>query len=345
MTSAPSFKEQPVTGDGPVRTRTDRRWLIGVWVVVALFAAITVAWSIHVDVPIRDPNGRMFVRRLVLSLGLFAAFCALDAGYRLRSSRLTAARFAETIRTKWTGPRLLIAVTGLLAYHLVYLLYHNLKSWVVFQDVQDDRLLRLDAWMLGGHSPAALLHDLLGQQVAAHVLAGVYEAFSYLVTVSFVACVVFSRQIRNGYVFLTSAIWTWILGAGAYYLIPSLGPFASAPEEFAGLSRTFIDSRQANLLADRAHLLQHPEAGDAFASIGAFASLHVGFTFMILLMMRYYGFRRATQAMTVFLIGTIVATLYFGYHFIIDDIAGLLLGYLAVVLGRRTVFPRGRPSP
>lgn len=333
-----------MTDDGPARKAHDHRWLIAVWAVVALFAAVTVAWSIHVGVPVRDPHGRMFADKFVLSLGLFAAFCLLDACYRLRHGRLSAAAVVGELRAKWTGARLLIALSGLLAYHLVYLFYHNLKSWVVFQDVHDDALLRLDKWLLGGHSPAVLLHDLFGQHVAAYILAGWYESFSYLVTISFVSCVVFSARIRRGYVFLTSAIWAWILGTASYYLIPSLGPFASAPDEFAGLSRTFIVSRQDNLLADRAHLLHHPEAGDAFASIGAFASLHVGFTFMILLMMRYYGFRRATQAMTVFLVGTIIATLYFGYHFLLDDAAGLLLGYLAVRLGRWTVYP-GRRSP
>ena len=43
---------------------------------------------------------------------------------------------------------------------------------------------RWDRWLFLGHSPAVLLHDLLGQHVAAYVLMVVYESFSTLVIVA-----------------------------------------------------------------------------------------------------------------------------------------------------------------
>lgn len=329
----------------PVGRLRDHAWLIRFGGVVGLFALITIVWSYVVDVPIRDPGGSMFLRRVLLSIGLFAALAVVDAALRLGRGAYDPRALVAKLRQRWSSRRLALAAAGLLGYHLVYLLYHNIKSWVVFMDVQDEGLLRLDNWMMFGHSPAVLLHDLLGQHTAAIALAIVYEAFSYLVTLSFVSALVFANRIRDGYVYVTSAIWAWILGAFAYYMIPTLGPFASAPQEFSGLTRTFINSRQDNLLADREYLISNPAAPDAFASIGAFASLHVGFTFMMLLMLRYYGFRRATHAMTIFLFGTIVATIYFGYHYIIDDIAGLALGWSAVALGKWVIYPKSRSRP
>ena len=77
-------------------------------------------------------------------------------------------------------------------------------------------------------------------------------------------------------------------------------------------------------------------------SISAFASLHVAFTCTVLLVTRYYGWRRIAHALTVYLAAVMVATVYFGWHFVVDDIAGVLLALTAFTLGRLMVDPVGR---
>ena len=57
-----------------------------------------------------------------------------------------------------------------------------------------------DRWLFFGHSPAVLLHDLLGQHWAAWGLAYWYETFGTLVLFAVVAPVVFVDRIRDGYV-------------------------------------------------------------------------------------------------------------------------------------------------
>jgi membrane-associated phospholipid phosphatase len=321
------------------------RWLIGVWVVVACFAVVTAIWSQHVGIPLRDPEGRIFRSRLTWSVVWFGLLVLVDVGLRTRRSGWTIRNAVSELRGRWAKERLAIALSGLLAYHLVYVCYRNLKSWDTFNHLRDDELLRLDKWLFFGHSPAHLLHELFGQHAAAYVLTTIYESFTYLVPVSLVAALALADRIRDGYVFLMSAMWVWILGVGSYYLIPTLGPFASAPMDFAQLPHTDVAATQVKYMAERAHLLQHPSAGDAFASISAFASLHVGFTFMVLLMLRYYGFRRATKAMAIYLVAVIIATIYLGWHYVVDDVAGLVLAYLAVLFGRLMIYPKGRPSP
>lgn len=319
----------------------DYRWLVGVWAVVALFAIVTALWSIHVGVPLRDPYGVIFKRRVLWALALFGFLIVVDASLRAGFRPWTMERTAAELRRRWPTDRLVVALTGLLAYHIVYVCYRNLKSWDAFNRPRDGDLLRLDSWLFLGHSPAALLHDLLGQGLAAHILAAIYVSFTHLVPLAFVSGLVFADRIRDGYVFLMSAMWVWILGIASYYLIPSLGPFASAPRVFDGLAHTSITAGQVDYMARRAHLLETPEAPHAFASISAFASLHVAFTFMVLLMLRYFGLRRAARVLGIYLIGVILATIYFGWHFVTDDVAGIVLAYLAVLFARLMMYPRG----
>lgn len=314
------------------------------WVVVVLFGLVTYVRSRQVDLPMRDPRGAIFTARVTLSGVLLIVFAILDAIVRTGRRGWTPRRAVAMLRSRWPLHRVVLVVSGLLAYHVVYACYRNVKSWVAFRDMKDQELLDFERWAFGGSSPAVLLHDMFGESIAPHVFQVIYESFSTLVPISFVAALVFANKIREGYVFLTSAMWAWILGVAAYYMIPSLGPFASAPEEFAGLARTSITATQEKYLAQREQLLSQPQLHDSFASIGAFASLHTGFTFLILLMLRYYGFHRAVKVMVVYLIAVMVSTIYLGWHFVVDDIAGLLLALAAFHLGRLTTYPRGKPS-
>lgn len=320
-------------------------WVATMWVVVAAFAVVTIFRSHQVGIPLRDPSGSVFELRLALSLTLAVLLALVDAGVRVGRSDWSPRRFGAELRRRWPLDRSILVLTGLLAYHIVYVCYRNLKSWVAFKHPHDDSLLSFDKALFAGHSPAVLLHDLLGEHLAAHVLTVIYQSFSYLVPVSFVAALIFANKIREGYVFLASALWIWILGLGTYYLIPSVGPFWSASKEFAGLDPTKVTRTQAKYMTERAEVLAHPGAADSFASISAFASLHVGFTCLIFLMVRYYGFPRATKVMAVYLVAVMISTVYLGWHFVVDVPAGVFIAYLAVMLGRFTIYGRrGRTS-
>ena len=331
---------RPRAGEASPRGQEEYGWLVGVWMLVLLVVILTAAASHHVGVPVRDPNGAWWWWRVGISLGLFALLTVMDAGVRARRAGWTLGRTLDMLRGRWTRRPLTLAMTGLLAYHVVYLCYHNLKSWNVFNEPRDDLLQQWDRWLFLGHSPAGLLHDLFGQDATTYVLTSIYESFSAVVSVSLVAALVFTDRVRHGYVLVVSAMWVWVLGVGAYYLIPSLGPFSSAPEDFAGLPHTSTQETQERYLLQRAHLLADPQAHDATAQVAAFASLHVAMILMIVLMTRYYGLRRVTQAMTVYLAGTVLATVYLGWHFVVDLVGGCAIAYLAVFLGRLTVYPQ-----
>jgi PAP2 superfamily len=328
------LKSSTVPGD----VQSSSAWLLRLWAVVAAFAAVTVVRSFQVDIAFRDPHGAILLTRVALSAGIFAVLVVID-GARRTTGRWTLRGVSRGVRERWTRRRLAEAASVLLAYHVVYFCYHNLKSWDVFNRPRDQLLLSWDRWLFLGHSPAALLHQILGEHVAAYVLLVVYESFSTIVSVSVVAAVVFSDHLRDGAVFIASMVWVWVLGVACYYAIPSIGPFWSAPHTFSGLPHTMVQDTQARYLAQRADLLAHPHAADAFAQVSAFASLHVAVTCVILLTASYYGLRRTTYVLFVFLCGTILATIYLGWHFALDDVAGLAIAWVSMQLGRYTVRP------
>ncbi|MBZ5737171.1 phosphatase PAP2 family protein [Nocardioides mangrovi] len=321
-------------------------WLLRLGALVVVFGAVTLWRSHAVGIGLRDPGGQYLVGKMAISVGVFAVLVVVDAVVRTHRDGRSVRSGREVVRTarrRWTARRLGLAWAALVCYHLVYFCYHNLKSWDVLNAPRDALLARVDQWLFLGHTPAVLLHDVLGEGVAAWVLIGVYESFPTLVTVSFVAAVVLADRVREGAVFIAAMCWAWVLGTVSYYAIPSLGPFHESPQDFAGLPVSIVTRTQALYLAQRDDLLADPAAHDAFAQISAFASLHVAITTVIVLMAAYYRLRRTTIVLSVFLVGTLVATVYLGWHFAVDDLAGLAIGAVAVVLGRLTIDPRRNP--
>jgi membrane-associated phospholipid phosphatase len=314
-------------------------------VIAALFGIVTAIKSEAIGIPLRDPSGSMFRGRLVSMAEALVVLAVLDIAIRVARRGFSREQVGRVVRERLAPLRLVLICSALVAYQTIYVCYRNLKSWDSFNTPRDDDLLAFEKSVFFGHSPAVLLHDLLGQGVAAHILAAIYDSFSSVVLIAVVASVVVLRSLRDGYVFVTAAAILWILGVAAYYLVPTIGPFWSAPHEFAGLARTGVTTAQEHYLVERAHLLQNPEAGDAFASLSAFASLHTAFTFLVLLGAYVYRLRLLSAVLAVYFAGVVIATIYFGWHFVVDDIAGCAMAALALYLGRLAVYPRGRPSP
>ena len=343
MTSSPSLASRPAAEDSADADLRHVGWVAGIWVLVAVFGVVTALWSHHVGVPLRDPGGSMFRSRLTSAADPPWWWWRSCRRWRLRAA--AAPGPCGSLRDRWTWQRLALVLTGLVAYHLVYVCYRNLKSWDAFNTIRDDMLLRCRPLALPRPRPAVLLHDLLGQHAAAYVLVVVYQAFTYLVPLSLVASLVFVTADPRG--LRVPRLRHVGVDPRRRLLLPDPDPRPvrrRAAGVFAGLPHTNITSTQAQYLAERAHMLADPAAPDAFASISAFASLHVGVTCMIWLMMRYYGLRRSSRVMAVYLALVMVATVYFGWHFFVDVVAGVLLAVLAVLLGRFTVYPKDRPT-
>jgi len=292
--------------------------------------------------PVRDPDARYVGSPLALIALICALFVVLDVVPRsVRRSRSSGAGPGETVRRvfteRWWGRRGLIVLVCIIGFYATYLAYRNLKSFLPFVTgnvLNDSWLLGLDQDMFFGHDPATLMHDLLGTGLAAGALSAVYLAFLTFVPLSLGVALVWSSRVSAGLWYVTALTIDWMLGALSYYLLPSLGPVYARPDLFAGLPDTGVSQLQATLLEDRQEVVANPQASDAVQSIAGFASLHVAVILTAALIAQLVGAARlVAAALWTFLGLTVVSTIYFGWHYLIDDLAGAAIGLLAVYLG------------
>ncbi len=316
--------------------------------VLVAFFGIALATSAHIGIPIRDPEGALLGRRMigpVLLMGLFAYLDSLRRAVRLKRGGTTGRLFVLSVvnfRERWWWKRLVLAIVGFMCFAFTYLAYRNLKSFVSLIDYRtyDQQLLAMDRWMAFGNDPASLLHDVLGTGFMAHTLSWIYLIYIPLVAVTVSAALAFVERMREAYVFVATYMWCWILGTASYYAIPTLGPFASRERLFDELPRTNVTRVQESLITHRLELHADNIGDIVVGGIAGFASLHVGIVVAVVLLMRYYRQRLLFWIAVAFLVPTTLATIYFGWHFIVDDLAGLFIGWFSFVLGRATVYPR-----
>ena len=302
-------------------------------------AAAALSAAITLDLPLRDPDnaaGPLYIRLPAIVALLVALDVLPRAVLRRRGGLPFAAAVREVIRSRWSGPRVRLVVVGLGCFYLTYAGYRNLKGFLPFarEGTEDAALLALDGAMGFGSAPSTLLHALLGTGIAAHVLSAVYVAFLAFVPLSLGAALVWCRRLRSGYLYVTVLCLNWLLGALSYYVLPSLGPVFAQPELFAALPPTPVSDLQAMLESDRRAVLEDPRTSDRVHGIAGFASLHVAIVFSAALVCHLLRLPRLVCAgMWAFLLLTVLATIYFGWHYLVDDAAGLVIGGAAVWLG------------
>jgi len=301
-----------------------------------LTAAIT-------GLPLRDPDGFLGPSYVRLPL-IVAAMMALDVVPRVLMRRTPARALAGELRTvlreRWPWSRLAIVASGLATFYVAYVAYRNLKSSLPFvrTHLSDPFLVASDEWFAFGHQPGNVLHELLGTGVAASVLSWVYIFFLTFVPFSLAAALVWSTQLVRGAWYVTALSFNWIIGTFTYYLMPSLGPIYVERFRFADLPATEVSSLQNSLWRNRLEVLADPPATQAVHGIAAFASLHVSFVFTAALMAQIVGLPRVVRwAMWLFVLLTTLATIYFGWHYVVDVIAGFGVGGLSVGLAALAV--------
>jgi hypothetical protein len=301
---------------------------------------LAVVASQSLGLPIRDPEGFLGPAWIRLPLLVLGAFLADVVPRSLWRSRGRLARFREEarkiVREHWTRERVTLVVIGLASFYVTYVGYRNLKNFLPFirEGTQDPLLKAIDEALLFGHDPAIVLHTVLGEGVSAHVLSFIYLIFLPFVPVSVTAWVVWSRNISYGYWYVTAQCLAWALGTASYYAIPSLGPAFYYVWLYAGLEHTGVTQLQDSLFYGRTDVIWDPFNADGVQSVAGFASLHVAIT-LVAALVAHYTVRHAwiRWSLWVFFGTTVVATIYFGWHYIADDVAGAMIAIVAVYVG------------
>jgi PAP2 superfamily protein len=223
------------------------------------------------------------------------------------------------------------------AFYVTYLAYRNLKSVVPLLrpgDLFDRQLESFDRGLFLGHDPAALMHDALGTGLATHAFSFTYMLFFLFIPGTLAVALVFSRNLSSGLFYATALSLNWLLGAASYFLLPSLGPIYAEPGVFSALAGTDAGRLQAVLLEQRTEFLHDPALGTA-QSIGAFASLHVSIFVTAALAAHLLGLGRTIKVVAWVLVAlTVGATIHLGWHYVADDLGGVVIAVLALALAR-----------
>lgn len=311
---------------------------VGLAVIVGISAWVASDW---LNLPLRDPDGLAgpsYVRLPLIVLLFFLADVVPRVLIDNRGFSNFRASFKFYARERWTRSRTVLVLAGLSSFYVVYVAYRNLKGFLPFvrEGLHDELLKDLDRALAFGHYPASLLHDLLGTGVAAHVLSFVYIAFLLFVPVSLGAALMWSRHVSTGFWYVTALCVNWVLGTASYYWLPSVGPYFADRSIFLDLPDTGVSRLQSALEEARGEVLLDPYASESVQGIAAFASLHVSILFTAALICHYMIPNRwMRSAMWIFFGLTSIATIYFGWHYLLDDVAGLAIGWIAVWVGAK----------
>lgn len=299
-------------------------------------AILTAVWT---GKGLADPEGFLGPAWLRLPMMLLAALLGDLLPRTLWKSRFRPREMPdlirERLRTHWTRERITLVVLGVGCFYITYVSYRNLKSFLPFvlERKYDRELHLIDQALFFGHEPAVLLHAVLGEGLVAHVLSTIYLWFLPLVPIALTAWLVWSRNITFGYWFATSQVIAWTLGTLSYYALPTLGPGFEYPWLYDDLANTGSKTLMDALSWGRASVRFDTVQG-AVNSVAGFASLHCAITLLVALMVQYTVRSRVLHWVfwANFAI-TVVATLYFGWHYVADDIAGIVIALVAFYLG------------
>ena len=125
--------------------------------------------------------------------------------------------------------------------------------------------------------------------------------------------------------------WAWTLGTVSYYLIPTLGPGLMYPWLTSDLTPTGTSALMDSLVYSRQGFLWGE--GD-YQGVAGFASLHTAITLLVALMVQYTVRNKILKwVFWVNFVLTVIATIYFGWHYIADDIAGIMIALVAFYVG------------
>jgi hypothetical protein len=311
--------------------------LIGIAAVMGVLAVLA---AVLLDKRLADPDGFLGPSWLRLPLLVGGAFLVDLLPRTLWQSRLRVkempAVFRQRVHAHWGRERVTLVVMGVVCFYITYVSYRNLKSFLPFvmgRTTYDRELHLVDRVLLFGHDPAIALHDLFGTGVAAYVLSFVYLWFLPLVPLALTGWLVWSRNISYGYWFATSQGIAWSLGTLSYYALPTLGPGFEYTWLYSALPATPASSLMRSLAYSRDNVINVGVQG-AVQSVAGFASLHAAITLLVALMVQYT--LRSKVLKWVFWVNfvcTLFATVYFGWHYIADDVAGIMIALVAFYVG------------
>jgi len=265
-----------------------------------------------------------------LLVPLFLLGCAL----RLAGAALTG-RLRVYLRRILTWSWLFLSLRLLLGGTLVIHVYGWLKGLLrlLRPVLYDEQLWEIDRWISFGISPNVFSLNALGESAVLRLIDVTYgDVFLYTMAASIPFFFSMASD-RMRIAFVTGYSALWLAGAWLYFLVPSMGPCYVFPEVWKPFVENMMTAmRSQAFLLENYRLVPlirqgiiHPDF-NLMAGIAAFPSLHVGSqTFLAC-----WGHRLMPRLRIVFYLSAaliFVGSIVTGWHYMVDSIAGALLGW------------------
>jgi len=215
---------------------------------------------------------------------------------------------------------------ALLSCVLLFIVFIELKHLTPFirQSLFDSFLIRQEERMFGGKLLSEIVLELIGPSHAPLLSEGYFLFYPY--TAILIYLFVLQRDARLREEFLTGFILCWLLGVLLIFVLPTLGPVYIS-DTFFRLPSSGVQEMQLKLLRMRESVL---DGRGGVHLISGFPSLHVAVTAYGTGMLFRLSKTIGALSLLVLLI-TLVTTLYFGWHYFLDDVGGLVLGFGAAL--------------
>ena len=296
----------------------------------------------------RMPNALWIVRTMINFTIL--ALTGVVAGIIVSAVRREFRIHMRVVRSlPWIGTTLLlIAGVALLGYE-----YGLLKITVhLVRDANFDALLwEIDRWLMLGVSPNVFLLEALSHPIF-------YKTFDWLYAFGFGNTMFGSFLLMFGWRhnpdrvgYLIGSTVVWLTGAWLYLAVPSLGPAYAFYDVWDGVRDSFPIATNLQGMLMKNHLLvrrlaegERDLAIQIHLGIAAFPSLHVAFH-------AHFAFWLQRLVPKLRLLGWILVAIVFigsvitGWHYMIDSVAGLALGWIGWRIGAWVAGPKKSALP
>lgn len=272
--------------------------------------------------------------RMVREVGVLSLACmvllavALAVGwYRHRE------RTVEVLRGQ--AVQLVYALRLLVALVFLFVAYSNLKAAIPLlrPGLYDGWFYRLDRVLMLGHDPLELVSRIRWEWFATLMKRSYFFLF-FFVLFGLSGAFVFRSALYMERTML-ALLLVYVVGTMGYYLAPSVGP--AFFNETSRLFRHTADSPlKLSLYNAYVQFCRHPYTAAVFPfnGLAAFPSLHVAQMAVLL-----YSLSRIEKALVWMLvlpcILLTVATVYLGWHYVVDIPGGLLVAWIAGLLSRQ----------
>lgn len=264
-------------------------------------------------------------------LSLLVAYITTIILHREMEEQVVWRRFCTTYISKRS------VVETLRCFHavaLVLLCFAHLKHLIPYVNaaVWDKPLLILDQMIMGSGLFPALIPDGIAEALT-QLLSVSYQTFYFYM--SFVICLFLvqpNTSLRQE--FALSYGLLWMLAIPLIYALPTWGPCFYAPHLFENIPPSAMTEIQHALWTSKERLVSHPLNSNYIYAISGFPSLHLGLLLLGSCYLR--SFQTLLFSLSVVILSlTFLATLYFGWHYLADDLAAVPYCMVVVLAAKR----------